>query len=55
MAFVHDSKTLRLIPIEHGSYYFIDKGYVDFNQLLNHFIAVASLGYKKFHHQANGP
>ena len=36
-AAVHDSKTMSLIPIEPGSYYLMDKGYVDFKQLFNHF------------------
>ena len=36
-AAVHDSKTMSLIPVEPGSYYLMDKGYVDFKQLFNHF------------------
>ena len=36
-AAIHDSKTMSLIPVEPESYYLIDKGYVDFKQLFNHF------------------
>ena len=36
-AAVHDSKTMSLIPVEPGSYYLMDKGYVDFKQLFKHF------------------
>lgn len=36
-AAVHDSKTIGLILVEPGSYYLMDKGYVDFKQLFNHF------------------
>ena len=36
-AAVHDSKAMSLIPVEPGSYYLMDKGYVDFKQLFNHF------------------
>jgi len=36
-AAVHDSKTMSIIPVEPGSYYLMDKGYVDFKQLFNHF------------------
>ena len=36
-AAVHDSKTMSMIPVEAGSYYLMDKGYVDFKQLFNHF------------------
>ena len=36
-AAVHDSKAMSLIPVEPGSYYLMDKGYVDFRQLFNHF------------------
>ena len=33
---IHDSKTMSLIPVEPGSYYLMDKGYIDFKQLFNH-------------------
>jgi hypothetical protein len=36
-AAVHDSKVMSLIPVEPGNYYLMDKGYVDFHQLFNHF------------------
>ena len=36
-AAVHDSKAMSIIPVEPGSYYLMDKGYVDFKQLFNHF------------------
>ena len=36
-AAVHDSKAMSLIPVEPGCYYLMDKGYVDFRQLFNHF------------------
>ena len=36
-AAVHDSMTMSLIPVELGSYYLMDKGYVDFKQLFKHF------------------
>lgn len=36
-AAVHDSKVMSLIPVEPGNYYLMDKGYVDFRQLFNHF------------------
>ncbi len=36
-ATVHDSKVMSLIPVEPGNYYLMDKGYVDFCQLFNHF------------------
>ena len=36
-AAVHDSKAMSLIPVEPDSYYLMDKGYVDFKQLFNHF------------------
>lgn len=37
-AAVHDySKAMSLIPVEPGNYYLMDKGYVDFKQLFNHF------------------
>ena len=36
-AAVHDSKAMSLIPVEPGSYYLMDKGYVDFKQLFKHF------------------
>lgn len=36
-AAVHDYKAMGLIPVEPGNYYFMDKGYVDFKQLFNHF------------------
>jgi hypothetical protein len=35
-AAIHDSKTMSLIPVEPGSYYLMDKGYIDFKQLFNH-------------------
>ena len=36
-AAVHDSKAMSIIPVDPGSYYLMDKGYVDFKQLFNHF------------------
>ena len=36
-AAVHDYKAMGLIPVEPGNYYLMDKGYVDFKQLFNHF------------------
>ena len=36
-AAVHDYKAMRLIPVESGSLYLMDKEYVDFKQLFKHF------------------
>lgn len=34
---VHDSQMMETIPVEAGSYYLMDKGYVDLKSLYNHF------------------
>lgn len=34
---VHDSQMIEAIPVEAGSYYLMDKGYVDLKSLYNHF------------------